>query len=161
MSELIKSTFSASLAMPFFGMQVMMDAFRRPRAGGPSPAVEDLDSVTQAMVDRTGNMLRETFQIADRFQRGLVDMTFGFLTLAPLRSGGGMSMMGDTTRQATEGMRRWMGGMGMGDGRGSDCGCGGAPPMRPGAWSSTAPSQPWPGGTPPPSQGWGPMPNQS
>jgi hypothetical protein len=159
MRELTKSTFSASLAMPLFGMQVMMDAFRRSRDGGRSLAVEDLDSATHAMVDRTGNLLRETFQIADRFQRGLVDMTFGFLTLAPLRSGGGMSTLADTTRQVTEGMRRWMGGMGMGDGPGSDCGCSGAPSTRPGAWSATAPSQTWPGGAP--GEGWGPIPNPS
>jgi hypothetical protein len=159
MRELTKSTMSAGLAMSLFGMQVMRDAFRRTQAGGPSPAVEDLDAVTQAMVDRTGDMLRETFHVADKFQRGLVDITFGWLTLAPLRSTGGMSTMADTTRQVTEGMRRWMDSMGMRYGGGSDCGCADAASTRPGTWSTTATSQPRPGGAP--GQGWGPMPNQS
>jgi hypothetical protein len=164
MRELTKSTLSAGLAMSLFGMQTMMNAFRRPQAGGPSRAVEDLDAVTKAVVERTGNMLRETFQMGDKVQRGLVDMTFGFLTLAPLRSGGGMSMMGDTTRRAADQMRRWMGGMGMGgmgmggmgDGSGSDCGCsGGAPPTRPSPWSTTPPSPS--GSAVPLAESWGPM----
>jgi hypothetical protein len=114
MRELTKSTLSAGLAMLLFGMQAMLNTFRRSEDGGRSLAAEDFDAITQAMVDRTGDILRETFQVGDKLQRGLVDMTFGLLTLAPLRSGGGMSSMGDATRQATDELRRWMGGMGMG-----------------------------------------------
>jgi hypothetical protein len=161
MRELTKSTLSAGLAMSLFGMQTMMNAFRMSPTGGPNPAQAALDAVTQTMVDQTGKGLRETFQVGDKVQRMLVDLSFEFLTLAPLRPGRGMSMMTDTTRRATEQMSRWMGGMGMGmgNGRGSDCGCSGAAPMRAGAWSATAPSQSSPGGAA--GGAWGPMPDQS
>jgi hypothetical protein len=162
MRELTKSTLSAGLAMSLFGPQAMMDVFRRSDDGGRNRACDDLDAVTQAMVDRTGDILRETFQFGDRLQRGLVDMTFGFLTLAPLRSGGGMSSMGGATRQATDQMSRWLGGMGMAmgmdGGRGSGCGCSGASSMGRGKWSGNMPSQGGQSGVPSGQQGWGPMP---
>jgi hypothetical protein len=159
MRELTKSTLSAGLAMSLFGMQSMLNMFRRPFAGGPDSTQEALDTVTQAIVDQTGDALRETFNVADKVQRGMVDMTFGFLMLAPMQSGGGMSAMGDMTRRATEQMRQWMGGMGMGNGRRPDCGCSGGAAAGQGTWPPAAPSQPQPG--PPSGQGWGPMPNQT
>jgi hypothetical protein len=143
--------------MSLFGMQAMLNTFRRSEDGGRSLAAEDFDAVTRAMVDRTGDILRETFHVGDNLQRGLVDMTFCLLTLAPLRSGGGMSWMGDATRQATDQMRRWMGGMG--GGRGSDCGCSDASSNRRGPWSTAAPSQDDRTGDPS-SGGWGPMPGE-
>src|SRR5262245_56680413 len=126
MSELIKSTLSAGLAMPLFGMQAMMDVFRRSEDGGRIRAVDDLDAVTQAMVDKTGDLLRESFQFGDRLQRGMVDMTFGFLTLAPLRMGGGMPGMGG---QMSRLLGRTGMAMGMDGGRGSGCGCSGGSSM--------------------------------
>jgi hypothetical protein len=159
MRELTKSTLSAGLAMSLFGTQAMLDVFRRSSEGGRSRAAEDLDAVTEAMVDRTGDILRETFHLGDKLQRGLIDMTFGFLALAPLRTGGGMSMMGDATRKATDQMRRWMGGMGMGDG---GCGCGGpaADPTSRSNRPASMTSMPYPQGAPD-VLGWGPMPDQS
>src|SRR5438045_1140953 len=113
MRELTKSTFSAGLAMSLFGMQTMMNAFRRrPRGGGPSPTAEALDAVTQAMADQSGDALRETFQAGDKVQRELVDLTFRFMTLAPMRPAGGMSTMTDATRQAAERVRKWIGDIG-------------------------------------------------
>jgi hypothetical protein len=158
MRGLTKSTLSAGLAMSLFGMQALIDAFRRSEDGGRSRAVEDLDAVTEAMIDQTGDILRETFQVGDKLQRGLVDMTFGFFTLAPLRSGGGMSMMGETTRRATDQMRRWMGSVGTGDG---GCGCGGpgADPTRRNTRPATMTSVPNPQGAPN-APGWGPMPDR-
>jgi hypothetical protein len=87
-----------------------------------------------------------------------VDMTFGFLTLAPLRSIGRMATMGDMNRQATDQMRGWM--SGTSGGPGSDCGCSGSATSRPAAWSTAAPTQsnrPSDGS----GQAWGPMPVQS
>jgi hypothetical protein len=157
MRELTKSTLSAGLAMSLFGMQTMMNVFRRPSTSGPSPAQEGLDAVTQAIVDQTGNTLRETFQAGDKVQRRLVDMSFQILTLGMMRPGGGMSMMSGMTQQATGMMSRMMGGMG--GARDSDCGCSGSAPMSPGASAASMSSQSWPAA--PPAAGWGPMPNQS
>jgi hypothetical protein len=169
MSELIKSSLSVGLAMPLFGMQALMDVFRRSEDGGRIRAVDDLDAVTQAMVDKTGNLLRESFQFGDRLQRGLVDMTFGFLTLAPLRMGGGMPGMGGGMPGRGGGMpgrggqmSRLLGSMGtamgMGGGGGSGCGCSGGSSMGPGGWSGSMPSQGGQSGAPSGQQGWGPVP---
>jgi hypothetical protein len=156
MRELTKSTLSAGLAMSLFGMQTVMNVFRMSRNGGPNPAQQALDAVTQAMVDQTGNALRETFQVGDKVQRGLVDMTFRFLTLAPLRPGGGMSMMSGMTQQATGTLSRLMDGMG--GARGPCSGCTGSAPPSPGAMSTPMSSQPVAAANP--TTGWGPMPNQ-
>jgi hypothetical protein len=148
MRELTKSTLSAGLAMSLFGMQAMMNVFRRPRMGEPNPTVETLDAVTQAMVDHSGDTLRETFQAGDKIQRELVDLTFRFMTLAPLRPAGGMSTLTGAAQQTTERVRRWMGGMTAG--RGPCGGCGGSDPARSGAGS---------GGQDPSATGWGPVPD--
>jgi hypothetical protein len=157
MRELTKSTLSAGLAMSLFGMQTMMNVFRRPPASGPNPAQEGMDAVTQAMVDQTGATLREAFQAGDRAQRRLVDLSFQIMTLGLMRPGRGMSTMSGMTQQATGMMSRMMGGMG--GARDPDCGCSGSAPRSPGASSAPMSSQPWPAA--PMGQGWGPMPNQS
>jgi hypothetical protein len=156
MRELTKSTLSAGLAMSLFGMQTMMKVFRRPTTSGLNPAQESLDAVTQALVDQTGSTLRETFQASDKVQRKLVDMSFQLLTLGLMRPGGGMSTLTDTTRQAADRMRMWMGDMG--GARGPGCGCTGSAQPNPGAGPAPQSSQPWPAA--PPAAGWGPMPNQ-
>ena len=157
MRELTKSTLSAGLAMSLFGMQTMMNAFRRPQPGAPNSAQDAVDMVTQAMVDNTSGALREAFQAGDKVQRTLVDMTFQFMTLAPLRAGGSSaSTMTDVTRQATERLRTWMGGMG-GAGQ-PGCGCRGSAQPRTGG-SAQPPPQPSTATTS--GTGWGPMPGQT
>ena len=158
MRELTKSTLSAGLAMSLFGMQTMMNVLRRSRDGGPNPAQDALDTVTQTVVDQTGNTLRETFQVGDKVQRELVDLTFRFLTFAPMGRGSGISTMTGAAQQATERMRKWMGGKTWE--RGAGPGAAAARVPRPKARAtqqpSTAQSQ---SGLP--RQGWGPMPDQS
>lgn len=146
MRELTKSSISAGLAMSLLSVQMMMNAFRRPRRDGPSSTVETLDSVTQAMVDRTGNTLRETFQASDKIQRELVNLTFRFFGMGSMRPSGGMSTMSDATRMTTEGLRRWMDNTGSARG---PCGCRGSEPWRPGMgaaqpeWQGPMADRPW------------------
>jgi hypothetical protein len=149
MRELTKSTLSAGLAMSVFGMQTMMNAFRRSQPGGPNSAVQGLDSITQAMIDNTSSNLRETFQAADKVQRDLVDLTFRFMTLGAMRPGSGTSSLSDAAKQATDRLRQWMG-----DARGPGCGCAGSGSQISGAAPARSPAAA-------PAQGWGPMPNQS
>jgi hypothetical protein len=175
MRELTKSTLSAGLAMSLFGMQTMMNVFRRSRDGGPNPARKALDTVTQAMVDQTGNTLRETFHVGDKVQREMVDLTFRFMIFAPMGRGNGMSTMTNVAQQATDRLRKMMGDMG--GARQADCGCRGpAPPSSgtrttppPRSRAASSPGQGW-GPMPdppqsraasPPGQGWGPMPDES
>jgi hypothetical protein len=155
MRELTKSTLSAGLAVSLLGMQTMMGLFRGRRPDGRNGTVEALDSVTQAMVDQSGDVLRETFQIGDKIQRQIIDMTFQFLTFAPLRSAGNGSTMGGVTQQATGWLRNWMGAMS------NPCGpCSGrtrASQPRTAAWSG--PQQAADPSSRSAGQGWGPLPN--
>jgi hypothetical protein len=152
MRELTKSTLSAGLAMPLFGIQTMMNVFRRSPTGGPNPAEESLDAVTQALVDQTGNTLRETFQASDKVQRELIDLSFRLMNLGVMSPGNGTSTLADATRQAAGRLRQWMGGMG--GARGTDCGCSGSASRSPDAGPTGAPA----GAS---LSGWGPMPDQS
>jgi hypothetical protein len=70
MRELTKSIGSFSWAMSLFGMRQMVGVLR------PAEAAEAFDSVTKATEDELGELLRLTFQMGDRMQRSMVDMTF-------------------------------------------------------------------------------------
>jgi hypothetical protein len=157
MRELTKSTLSAGLAMSLFGMQTMMNVLRRSPVGGPNPAQQALDTVTQAMVSQTGNTLRETFQVGDKIQREVVDLTFRVLTLAPMQGGSGTSTITDAAQQMTDRVRKWMGDMG-GALQGG-CGCTGSTPASSGTQPSPPTSQS--SAAPASNQGWGPMPDPS
>src|SRR4051812_12561858 len=90
MREMTKSTLGAGLALSLFGLQAMTEALRGRRPGETGPTPDDIDALTRAMVDQTDGALRETFQVCDKVQRGLVDLAFGFLDRTPLRPGGAM-----------------------------------------------------------------------
>jgi hypothetical protein len=107
MRELTKSTLSAGLAMSLFGLQTMINMVRQQRFADAKPAQEPLDRVTQALVDNTGSMLRETFAAGDKLQRRMVDLTFRLLTMGSMRDG--MPNMSDAAQRASERMRSWMG----------------------------------------------------
>ena len=111
MRELTKSTLSAGLALSLFGLQQMANAFRRSGPGQPNPAVEAFDSVTRSIIDQTGETLREAFHAGDKLQRGVVDLTFRFMTLGAVRppSGGDTSGVVDSTREAVSRFRDWTG----------------------------------------------------
>jgi hypothetical protein len=152
--------------MSLFGVQTVMNVFRQTPAGGPGPAQQGLDAVTETLVEQTGGTLRQAFQTGDKVQRWLVDTTFGFMTLAPLRSDGGGSSLAGVAEQVTAGLRRLLGGMGSEMGPGGS-GAGAAQPPSGGAWPGgmtggmAAPADPSPAAGGAASEGWGQMPNQS
>ena len=143
MREFTKSAFSTGLAMSLFGIRQIMNAMRRPGPGQSSPATDAFNAVTDSMVEQCGDSVRETFYAGDKVQRELVDLTFRFLSLQPLRSTNGSASFADATRQTAEQFRRWINGM---TGRG--CGCRGADgddPMASAQWPGD-PATPWAGG---------------
>ncbi len=146
MKDLTKSTLSAGLALSVFGMQTVLHAFRRSRDGGPNPTIEALDAVTQVIVDRTDDALREAFQAGDKVQREMVDLTFRFLTLAPMNPVDGTSPPSGAAGQAGERVRRWMEEMSSSRPCG-DCGASGTP--------GKETSSPPPADVDPVADGWG------
>lgn len=75
MREFTKSMMSYTWAMSLFGVQQMVNAFR------PSKAAESFDNVTEATREEFGDGLRAAFRAGDNLQRGIVDLTFGVMTL--------------------------------------------------------------------------------
>jgi hypothetical protein len=94
MREFVKSMTSYTLATSVFGLQTMINVFR------PGRATESFNNVTKATEDEFGDAFKATFRAGDNLQRGLVDLTFGVLTLGMFDRGGSRATTGDA-RQTT------------------------------------------------------------
>lgn len=102
MREFTKSMMSYTWAMSLFGVQQMVNVFR------PSKAVESFDNVTDATNEELGDALKATFRAGDNLQKGLVDLTFSFLTLGMTDRRGSSGAAADLGRQSAEAMRQGM-----------------------------------------------------
>ena len=98
MREFTKSMTSYTWAMSLFGLQQMINVFR------PGRATESFNNVTKVTEDEFGDALKATFRAGDNLQKGLVDLTFGVLTLGMFdrRSAGTTS---NVAQQTAEGVR--------------------------------------------------------
>lgn len=99
MREFTKSMLSYTWAMSVFGVQQIFGVFR------PAEAAKSFDYVTKATEEELGDALKATFKAGDNLQKGLVEVTFGVLTLGT--SGlGGPTATADVTRQTGEALRQ-------------------------------------------------------
>jgi len=98
MRELTKSMTSYAWAMSLFSLQQMVNVFSPGKASG------SFNNVTKATEEEFGDAVKASFRAGDNLQRGLVDVTFGVLTLGMFdsgdRSGGTATCGGD--RQARD-----------------------------------------------------------
>jgi hypothetical protein len=81
MREFAKSFFSYSLAATLFGFRqagAVLDAIVSDDAA--SRAGQAFDSLTEETTHHLGDGLKAIFRAADNVQRGVVEITFGFLT---------------------------------------------------------------------------------
>lgn len=99
MREFTKSMTSYTWAISLFGLQQMFSVFR------PGEATESFNNVTKATEDQFGDALRATFRAGDNLQKGLVDITFGVLTLG-MFDRGGTRATSDVARQTGEALRQ-------------------------------------------------------
>ncbi len=176
MREFTKSMTSYTWAMSLFGLQQMVNIFR------PSKATESFNHVTKATEDQFGDALKATFRAGDNLQRGLVDVTFGVLTLGMFDRGGAQATS-DVARQTGEAFRQ--GGRAVGQAvdvvtqtvqsatsaaagaAQQSAGWGATPSMaydtksqRRSDTAASPPPRPSPGPSAGGQQGWGPMPAQ-
>src|SRR5262245_3994311 len=98
MREFTKSLTSYTWAMSLFGFQQMFNVFR------PGKATESFNNVTKATEGEFGDALKATFRAGDNLQKGMVDVTFGVLTLGGF--GGGGRATADVARQTGEALRQ-------------------------------------------------------
>ena len=99
MREFTKSMTSYTWAMSLFGLQQMINVFR------PGKATESFNNVTKATEGQFGDALKATFRAGDNLQKGLVDVTFGVLTLGMFDRGGAKATT-DVARQTGEALRQ-------------------------------------------------------
>ena len=79
MRELTKSLLSFSWAMPLFGLRQAANLVDPREWTDPRKTASALGSVTTAAREQLGDMLKGTFEIGDRLQRGTIDMVFDLL----------------------------------------------------------------------------------
>jgi hypothetical protein len=79
--EFTKSLNSYLLALSLFGAKQAQNILTPPERGHrKSTATQAFDSVTHATTDQFGETLNSAFRALDNVQRGLVELTFSFLT---------------------------------------------------------------------------------
>jgi hypothetical protein len=170
MREFTKSMMSYTWAMSMFGVQQMVNLLT-PQGGRENhPATDAFNNVSQCTTDEMGDAMRAAFRLGDNIQRGLVDMTFGVMSLGAANrggrqdgrsgstSGGGRQWGGGFTQQAAnvgqqtaEAFRQGMGAMGQAAGAAGQAAGGAASGWgRGGDGPQAGPAQ----------TGWGPMPSQ-
>jgi hypothetical protein len=97
MREFTKAMTSYTWAMSLYALQQTINVFR------PGRATDSFKNVTKATEDEFGDAFKATFRAGDNLQRGLVDVTFGVLTLGMFDRGGDARRMGaDAQRQTAE-----------------------------------------------------------
>ena len=99
MREFTKSMTSYTWAMSMFGLQQMVNIFR------PGKATESFNNVTKAAEEEFDDAMKATFRAGDNLQKGLVDMTFGVLTLGIFDRGGSRATS-NIARQTGEAFRQ-------------------------------------------------------
>jgi hypothetical protein len=91
--DLTKSMISFSWGMSLFGTKQLVNLLT------PERATTAFNAVTRATEDQLGDVLKGAFRAGDQLQKGMVDMTFSFLTLEVFNPSQMMKMASDTMRQ--------------------------------------------------------------
>ena len=91
--DLTKSMLSFSWGMSLFGTKQLVDLLT------PERATTAFDAVTRATEEELGDVLKGAFRAGDQLQKGMVDMTFSFLTLEAFNPSQMMKRASDTMRQ--------------------------------------------------------------
>lgn len=141
--DLTKSTLSFSWAMSLFGIEQLVNTLTPQSPSQPThKATMAFNAVTHATEEQLGSVLKGVFKAGDQLQRGMVDLTFSFLTLDAFNPSQLIRMTSDVMRQTT-------GAMGQGFQGGP------SRPQAPAGWEAKPPA-----GAPraQAQEGWGPMP---
>jgi hypothetical protein len=91
--DLTKSMLSFSWAMSLFGTKQLANILM------PEKATAAFNAVTQATEEQLGDVLKGAFRAGDLLQKGMVDITFSFITLEAFNPSQMMRMASDMMRQ--------------------------------------------------------------
>lgn len=100
--DLTKSMISFSWGMSLFGVKQAANLLTPQTPSQPThKATAAFSSVTQATEEQLGDALKGAFKAGDQLQKGMVDMTFSFLTLEAFNPSNWMKMTSDMMKQTT------------------------------------------------------------
>ena len=88
MRDFTKSVLSYTWATSLFGVQQMFNLLSAQGSRREHPATEGFNSAARCNVEQMGDTLRATFRAGDNVGRGLMDLTFGVMTLGLFDGGG-------------------------------------------------------------------------
>jgi hypothetical protein len=91
--DLTKSMLSFSWGMSLFGAKQLANILM------PEKATAAFNAVTQATEEQLGDGLKGVFRAGDQLQKGMVDLSFSFLTLQALNPSQMMKMASDIMQQ--------------------------------------------------------------
>ena len=163
--DLTKSLLSFSLSMSLFGVKQVTNVLS---PQNPSQAMHKaamaFDSVTKTTEGQLGGTLDGVFKAGDQLQKGVVDLTLGFLSLEALNPSQMMRMTSDMVKQSTTAFGQTMrGGQGAGESQTGPWTAAAPPAAAAPAPTAPAASTPAPSAAPvsPPAstaaEGWGPV----
>ena len=100
--DLTKSALSFSWAMSLFGVEQLTNTLIPQSPSQPNHrATTAFDAVTHTAEEQLSGVLKGVFRAGDQLQRGIVDLTFGFLSLEAFNPSQIMRLTSDTLRQTT------------------------------------------------------------
>jgi hypothetical protein len=91
--DLTKSIFSFSWGMSLFGTKQLANILT------PEKATAAFNAVTQTTEEQLGDVFKGVFRAGDQLQKGLVDVSFSFLTLEALNPSQWTKIFSDIARQ--------------------------------------------------------------
>jgi hypothetical protein len=100
--DLTKSMLSFSWAISLFGVEQLTNMLIPQKPSQPNHrATTAFNAVTQTTEEQLSGVLKGVFNAGDQLQRGLADLTFGFLSLEAFNPSQMMRMTSDMMRQTT------------------------------------------------------------
>ena len=100
--DLTKSMISFSWGMSLFGVKQAANLVTPQTPSQPThKAMAAFNAVTQATGEQLGDTLKGAFMAGDQLQKGMMDITFGCLTLEAFNPSRWMKMTSDMMKQAT------------------------------------------------------------
>jgi len=107
MREFTKSLLSFSWAMSLFPVRQLTNILTPQDPSQPvHKATASFDAVTRATQEQLGDVLKGTFKAGDQLQRGVLDLTFSFLTLEAFNPSRLVKLTSDVMQTSAEAFRQ-------------------------------------------------------
>lgn len=105
--DLTKSAVSFSLGMTIFGIQQVANIFTPQSPSQPThSATLAFNHMAKSAEEKLGETLKGAFRASDTLQRGLIEITFGFMTLEGFNPSQLLKTLSNITKQSADALRK-------------------------------------------------------